>query len=257
VFEHILGLVPALSHDLYFERIDARYISEYVLPLAQHVLQLHRQHGDGLVVGIAGGSGAGKTTLGRFLSVAIERLAPRCRPLNVLALSYDNFFVSKRERAQRGLTWRNEPGGHDIDAAVAALAAIKAGASAVEVPVFDKSIDDRAAPMVFDGPVSICVMETIYDDGHCPGEHRVNALVDYLIYLDQDLETLSRFRFQREARMVEQTGQGFSPEKMVAFWNEAIETSIKRDFWPLMDKADLVIRLNRDILPEAAVLQRA
>lgn len=115
-------------------------------------------------VGLGGGQGAGKSTLGRLLTAA-----GACYGLEVAVLSIDDFYLTKAERQRLGaevhplFATRGPPGTHAVGLALDALRSLRV-AGQVAVPRFDKGIDDRAGETVIEGPADIVVLE-----GWCVG----------------------------------------------------------------------------------------
>ncbi len=115
--------------------------------------------------GISGGQGAGKSTLAALLVSAAEALGRRA-----VSLSLDDFYLTRAERERLGaevhplLATRGVPGTHDVALACKTLDALLAG-EPCELPVFDKSIDDRAsAGRRIEAPPDLIVFE-----GWCVG----------------------------------------------------------------------------------------
>jgi D-glycerate 3-kinase len=101
------------------------------------------------VFGITGLQGSGKSTLSAQLAQA-----GRLRGLDVVALSIDDFYLSRRERLALGrrvhplLATRGPPGTHDVGLArgtIDALRRMRAG-TVVRLPRFDKLSDRRLPP---------------------------------------------------------------------------------------------------------------
>lgn len=115
-------------------------------------------------VGVAGGQGAGKSTLGRLLTAAGAFHGQR-----VEVLSIDDFYLTKAERERLAtdihplFRTRGPPGTHAIRLLLGTLAALVRGDDAA-VPRFDKGIDDRAGEVTVSGAVDIVVLE-----GWCVG----------------------------------------------------------------------------------------
>jgi D-glycerate 3-kinase len=95
------------------------------------------------VLGISGGQGAGKSTLARLVVAACSARGKRA-----ISLSLDDFYLTRAEREALAadvhplLRTRGVPGTHDVALAIRVLDTLIGGQSA-EVPVFDKSVDDR------------------------------------------------------------------------------------------------------------------
>ena len=116
------------------------------------------------LAGVAGGQGAGKSTLGRLLTSA-----GAFHGLRVAVLSIDDFYLTKAERKRLAVdvdplfATRGPPGTHAIRLLLETLEALKRGGD-VAVPRFDKGIDDRAGEVIVAGPVDVVVLE-----GWCVG----------------------------------------------------------------------------------------
>lgn len=119
------------------------------------------------VLGVAGGQGAGKSTLSGLLEQAF-----RLKGVKLLVLSLDDFYLTHGEREVLGrrehplLATRGVPGTHDVERLTDTLEAVfQSGPH--RLPVFDKGADDRAPqPAWFEGPADMVVIE-----GWCVGAH--------------------------------------------------------------------------------------
>lgn len=115
-------------------------------------------------VGVGGGQGAGKSTLGRLI---VE--AGRAFDAHVEVLSIDDFYLTREERHRLAedvhplLATRGPPGTHDVALLRATLAALREPGD-VPVPRFDKGVDTRTGYETRRGAVDIVVLE-----GWCVG----------------------------------------------------------------------------------------
>lgn len=118
-----------------------------------------------LRVALAGGQGAGKSTLARAIVAA-------CRyfELRAVAMSIDDFYRTRAARERLGravhplLATRGPPGTHDVGLCESVLDALTRPGE-VAVPVFDKGVDDRAGhARRVAGPVDVALLE-----GWCVG----------------------------------------------------------------------------------------
>ncbi len=110
------------------------------LPLARQMASWHQQLVRPLVVGILGGQGTGKTTLGWLLRLILSYMG-----YVALSLSLDDLYKSYADRQQLQrqdprLIWRGPPGTHDVALGIEVLDQLRAGSpSPVAIPRFDKS----------------------------------------------------------------------------------------------------------------------
>ena len=115
-------------------------------------------------VGIGGGQGAGKSTLGRLLRSAGTHFG-----LRIEVLSIDDFYLGRQERTQLArdvhplFGTRGPPGTHDAPRLMGALSALRQPGD-VLLPRFDKGIDDRVGDVRVQGGADIVVLE-----GWCVG----------------------------------------------------------------------------------------
>jgi len=139
------------------------------------------------IAAINGAQGTGKSTLARFLGMAIERTTG----LAVAVLSLDDFYLPRGARRKLAesvhplLATRGVPGTHDIALLVETierLASLVDG-EYLRLPAFDKAADDRVAAdsdMRINGPVDLVLFEgwCVGTPAQMPAELRrpVNAL---------------------------------------------------------------------------------
>ena len=153
--------LSAAARDCY-RQLDATAPDDY-RQLAALLMEEWQRQGVA-AVGIGGGQGAGKSTLGRLLAVAAEVLDVRAA-----VLSIDDFYLTKAERRRLAeqvhplLATRGPPGTHAVALARQALAALRQPGT-VTVPRFDKGIDDRVGATTLRAPVDIAILE-----GWCVG----------------------------------------------------------------------------------------
>lgn len=144
-----------------------------------------------IVVGIAGGTGSGKTTLARSL-------AARLAPLRPAVLHQDSYY-----KDTEGLTWEqrtrrnyDHPDAFDTPLLVEHLLALKAGRS-VPQPVYDFTRHERA------GHVQTAAAPVIILEGILAlAEPEILALLDVPVYVDapDDIRFMRRLRRDMETR---------------------------------------------------------
>jgi len=123
-----------------------QYNFEHIyLPLSSWLVDQHKNKT--LVIGLNGAQGSGKSTLAKILGEIISHGFNK----KVLILSIDDLYKTREERQQLAknihplLATRGVPGTHDINLATSIFRQLKKAINKViRIPVFDKSIDDRA-----------------------------------------------------------------------------------------------------------------
>ncbi len=115
-------------------------------------------------IGLAGGQGAGKSTLSRLVVEACAQ-----NGLRACVVALDDYYLPRRERlALAGrvhplFETRGPPGTHDVALCREHLLAL-GGPGDVEMPVFDKGRDDRVGTRREMGPFDLVLLE-----GWCVG----------------------------------------------------------------------------------------
>lgn len=151
-------------------RLPEEFVSiaeQYYQPLVTKIAKL-TIGGSMRVLGISGAQGTGKSTLAKFVAqVLIHDFG-----LTVVCLSLDDFYLRRSERLDLAsnihplFATRGVPGTHDIRLATKVIDGLLAG-DRVQMPRFDKSLDDRAVvdhSDISEGRVNLVVLE-----GWCVG----------------------------------------------------------------------------------------
>lgn len=150
-------------------------------------------------VGIGGGQGAGKSTLGRLLEAACAEV-----DLRAIVIGLDDFYRTRVERQAMArvvhplFETRGPPGTHDLEALGAALVGLTS-AGGMELPRFDKGLDDRLEGVRVDGPFDLVVLE-----GWCVGARSSGARLDPspINALEREADPEGRWRAEVDARLV-------------------------------------------------------
>ena len=128
-------------------------------------LALRWRAGASARVGLAGGQGAGKSTLSSAIVAAGRHFG-----LRVVSLSIDNFYLTRSERQALSkrvhplLATRGPPGTHDVPLCRSVMDALQVD-GIVTVPIFNKGLDNRAAETLnIPAPADIVLLE-----GWCVG----------------------------------------------------------------------------------------
>ena len=227
-------------------------------------------------VGLAGGQGAGKSTLAGLVESAGADFG-----LRVAVLGLDDFYLPLAERRALAarvhplLETRGPPGTHDVPALAEALRLLTQDVE-VELPVFDKGRDDRVGTRRLRGPFDVTLLE-----GWCVGaepaspaslEEPVNELercedadgvwrrhvnealagdyarlwrrLDQLVYLRvPDLDAVRRWRLQQEGALP--PARRSSADQIARFVGH-YERITRAMFASMPERADLTVFLAPD-----------
>ena len=176
-------------------------------------------------VGIGGGQGAGKSTLGRLLEAACAEV-----DLRAIVIGIDDFYRTRAERRAMAravhplFETRGPPGTHDVEALGAALVDLTSPGG-IALPRFDKGLDDRVEGVRVQGPFDLVVLE-----GWCVGARASGHRLD-----PSPINAL-----EREA----------DPEGR---WRAEVDARLARDYEPLWDRLDALVFLQ---VPSLAAVRR-
>ena len=149
-----------------------------------------------LIIGIAGGTGSGKSTIARKI---LEGLPSASAEI----LDHDSYYRDRSDLTleERGALNFDHPEALDNDLLVNHLKELRAGNS-VEVPVYDFKTHSRLATRRRITPTRILILEGIL----VFVEERVRELVDVKVFVDTDADIRV---FRRIRRDIEQRGRSF------------------------------------------------
>lgn len=270
----LAGVRPSPEARDCYASLDASAPDDY-RQLAALLVDDWRSRGTRLA-GVAGGQGAGKSTLGRLLTSAGTFHGQR-----IAVLSIDDFYLTKAERERLAgevhplFRTRGPPGTHAIRLLLQTLEALMRGGDVV-VPCFDKGIDDRSGEVIVAGPVDIVVLEgwcvgapprpaseslapinalereadvdrawrSAIDDALRGPYAELNKALDAIVYLSvPDLDAVRRWRLQQEReRPVAQRMTAAEVARFVAHY----ERVTRRMLAELPNTADVTVELGED-----------
>jgi pantothenate kinase-related protein Tda10 len=202
-----------------------------------------------LIVGVVGLPGCGKSTWAQSLG-ALAADAGR----SWLAVSLDDFYLEPEARRAAGFAFRGPPGTHDGERLARFLGQVRQGIAgslsrAVDRPCFDRDAERRLPDqrLVFlpQAPLSLCIIEGWFVGAAAPGYEALSSALDRLIYLDLAEPHARAARLSREAALRQAGRPAMSATEVEAFWAEALSPSFERWVYPLRERADLRITLDR------------
>jgi len=182
------------------------------------------------IVGVAGGTGSGKTFVAQELQKA--------DPARILILSHDNYYKSHDDipMEERKKLNYDEPAALDQELFYQQVQALKRG-EAIEMPQYDFMEHARKAQAVHVEPCPVVIIEGIL----ILIDKRVRDLMDLTLFIDVDPDVRLARRLQRDvgtrdATFVESINQYMtSAQPMHELYVE-----------PEKNEADIIINNNRD-----------
>lgn len=178
-----------------------------------------------MVLGIAGGTGSGKTTITKRL---IQRFGDE-----VSVIHHDNYYKAHHDMSyeQRAKLNYDHPESFDTELLVQALRELKQGKT-VTCPVYDYAIHDRTDETVTIRPTRVIVVEgiLIYESRELCDE------MDIKIYVDTDADVRILRRIVRDVR-----DRGRSLESVIDQYLNTVKPMHEQFVEPSKRRADVII----------------
>ena len=196
---------------------------------------------DIMIVGIAGGTGSGKTTI-------TDRLVEKFGG-NVSVVHHDNYYKAHHNMTyeERCLLNYDHPDSFDTDMMIEHLQLLKQGKS-IECPIYDYTIHDRSDQTVTIEPTRVLIVERIlnYADPRVCDQIAVQRLVD----TDADVRILRRIQ-----RDVQERGR--SLESVINQYLATVKPMHEQFVEPSKRRADVIIpEGGRNLVALEMVVQR-
>ncbi len=178
-----------------------------------------------IVIGVAGGTGSGKTTLVKAL---MERFGE-----NITVLSHDNYYKQHNELTYEERTKLNydHPDAFDTDMMIGHLRLLKQGV-AIDCPTYDFTIHNRAEGMLHIEPEKVIVVEgiLIFQDLELCRE------MDIKIFVDTDADVRLCRRIRRDVRK-----RGRTIESVIDQYLATVKPMHEQFVEPSKKNADLIV----------------
>ncbi len=180
---------------------------------------------DVMVVGIAGGTGSGKTTITDQLS---RRLGDA-----ITVITHDNYYHAHHEMSfeERTLLNYDHPDAYETDLLVEHLAALRRGEQ-VEVPVYDFAAYDRTSRTTTITPSPVIIVEGITIFVH----QGLREQMDVKVYVDCDADVRILRRILRDVNE-----RGRSLEGIIAQYLATVKPMHEAFVEPSKKLADIII----------------
>ncbi len=196
-----------------------------MLVFIQYKVPVETMSGDSFVIGMAGGTGAGKTAVAEALSSSVDE------PVSILSL--DNYY---RDHSDRSLEARSEinydhPDAFEWELLVDQLEQLTSG-SPIEMPQYDFTTHTRTDERVRIEPTKICIVEGILSlyNG------RLRDCYDLSVYVHTDADVRILRRIERD--VIE---RGRTLEGVIEQYLETVKPMHERYVEPTKRHADLIV----------------
>ncbi len=178
-----------------------------------------------LVIGIAGGTGSGKTTLMKNL---IQRFEGR-----VTVLSHDNYYKCRDDLTYEERTKINydEPDALETDLMAQHLDQLRHG-QAIDCPVYDFTVHNRSSETIHLMPENVIIVEGILIFEN----QELRELMDIRIFVDTDADVRLCRRIKRDVNK-----RGRSLESVLTQYQTTVKPMHEKYVEPSKRFADIVV----------------
>ena len=178
-----------------------------------------------MVIGIAGGTGSGKTTITRQL---MQRFGHE-----VSVIYHDNYYKAHHNMPyeERAKLNYDQPDAFDTDQLIEAVRALKKGRSVV-CPVYDYSIHDRSEKTITVKPARVIIVEGILIFEN----KELCSLMDIKVFVDADADVRILRRIVRDVR-----DRGRSLESVVNQYLSTVKPMHEKYVEPSKRNADIIV----------------
>jgi uridine kinase len=196
---------------------------------------------DIMVIGIAGGTGSGKTTITDTL---VREFGG-----DVSVIHHDNYYKAHHDMPyeERCLLNYDHPDAFDTELMIGHLDQLRSGKS-IECPVYDYTIHDRSAETVLIRPTRVIIAEgiLIYADP------RLCERMDIKIFVDTDADVRILRRIRRDVQE-----RGRSLESVISQYLTTVKPMHEQFVEPSKRRADIIIpEGGRNLVALEMVVQR-
>ncbi|MGM9595784.1 MAG: uridine kinase [Oscillospiraceae bacterium] len=180
---------------------------------------------DIIVIGIAGGTGSGKTTITRKIMQHFGG--------DVSVVYHDNYYKAHHNMSYNERTKLNydHPDAFDTDLLIEDLKKLRRGET-IQCPVYDYTVHDRSSKTVTVKPTKVIVVEGIL----IFQSEELCRLMDIKIYVDTDADVRILRRIVRDVR-----DRGRSLESVVSQYLTTVKPMHEQFVEPSKRKADIII----------------
>lgn len=181
---------------------------------------------DTILIGIAGGTGSGKTTLA-------NKLIDSFGSDEVSLLRHDNYYKRHDEmdyEERSGLNY-DHPDAFDNELLCAHISALKSGSS-IQMPVYDYAVHNRSDQTITVNPAPVIVLEGIL----IYAERRLCNLMDIKVFVDTDADVRILRRIVRDVK-----NRGRSLDSVIEQYLSTVKPMHEQFVEPSKRRADIII----------------
>ena len=196
---------------------------------------------DTMIIGIAGGTGSGKTTLTERLKAEFQG--------DVSVLYHDNYYKSHSDMTyeERAKLNYDHPDAFETERMIADLQALRRG-EAVECPVYDYTVHDRSPQTLVVQPTKVILVEGIL----IFAEPELRALMDIKIFVDTGADVRILRRIMRDVKK-----RGRSLDSVVQQYLTTVKPMHEQFVEPSKRYADIVVpEGGRNLVALDMIIQR-
>jgi uridine kinase len=191
-----------------------------------YVYNLNMNHPDPLVIGIAGGSGSGKTTVA-------QEILQRVGPDRIAFLQHDSYYkdLARLPATQRAEINFDHPYSLETELLIDHIASLRDG-KAIEVPIYDFSTDSRTTKTFTVQPRRVILVEGIL----IFTEPALREMFDVKIFVDTDSDIRFIRRLERDI-----TERGRSTQSVIQQYQSTVRPMHLEFVEPSKRYADVII----------------
>lgn len=181
---------------------------------------------DTILIGIAGGTGSGKTTLA-------DKLVDSFGSQEVTVIRQDNYYKrhDDMDYEQRAKLNYDHPDAFDSDLFYEHIVALKQG-KPVEIPVYDYTIHNRSEETILINPTPVIVLESIM----LFVEKVLCDLMDIKVFVDTDADVRILRRIVRDVKE-----RGRSLESVIGQYLTTVKPMHEQFVEPSKRRADIIV----------------
>lgn len=182
-----------------------------------------------LIIGIAGGTGCGKTTV-------VQQIIEQLPQGEVTVISQDSYYkdLSHLTKEERGQVNFDHPNSIDFDLLIEHLKTIKSGKT-IEIPVYSFVEETRLSETTHTAPKKVIIVEGIL----VLSNPKLRELFDIKIYVHADSDERLIRRLQRDIKE-----RGHDLEKVLYRYQNAVKPMHNEFIEPSKEFADIIIPNN-------------